>query len=72
MRIPAISDTWFFSQLRRSLGLIGREAMTISGVSRPTPAQKSLKPPPVPVDSITGVAKAALRPNCSAAAVMMG
>jgi hypothetical protein len=52
-----ISVTLFCAQVWISAGLIGREALAMSGCSTPTPAQKSLSPPPVPVDSIFGVLK---------------
>src|SRR5210317_1673419 len=38
-----------------SLGLIARLAFVISGVLTPIPLQNNFIPPPVPVDSITGV-----------------
>jgi hypothetical protein len=38
----------------------------------PRPSQKIFKPPPVPVDSTTGVLKPAALPNCSATAVEKG
>ncbi len=44
----------------------------MSGVSTPTPAQNSLMPPPVPVDSIFGVLNLLVLPNCSATAVVKG
>src|SRR3546814_19465106 len=44
----------------------------MSGWPTPTPAQNSLKPPPVPVDSTTGVLKLPVLPNCSATAVENG
>src|SRR3546814_19812997 len=51
---------------------MAREALLISGWPTPTPAQNSLKPPPVPVDSTTGVLKLPVLPNCSATAVENG
>jgi len=59
------------AQVSRSPSVIGREASLTSGVSRPTPAQNSLKPPPVPVDSTTGVLWPAL-PKASATALEKG
>ena len=38
-----------------SLALIRREALEMSGKREPTPEQNSLKPAPVPVDSMIGV-----------------
>jgi len=38
----------------------------------PTPPQNSLKPPPDPVDSTTGVLKSVFLPNRSATAVENG
>jgi hypothetical protein len=52
--------------------LMAREALVMSGCSTPTPAQKSLKPPPEPVDSILGVLKPLVFPNCSATTVANG
>ncbi len=49
-----------------------REALAMSGLSTPTPAQNSLMPPPVPVDSILGVLKVPLRPKFSATVVAKG
>ena len=54
------------TQRLRSLSLIGREAFAIEGCSAPTPAQKALKPPPVPVDSTIGVPKDVVAPKRSA------
>src|SRR5262245_43385081 len=51
---------------------MARDALLISGSSTPTPAQNSLKPPPVPVDSTTGVLNLPILPNCSATAVEKG
>ena len=44
----------------------------MSGVLVPSPLQKSLSPPPVPVDSIVGVLKSVERPNRSATTVAKG
>ena len=44
------------------------DAFVISGCCSPTPAQNSLAPPPVPVDSITGVLNPE-PPNLSATTV---
>ena len=49
--------TPFLVQSWNSVGLMRRDAFAMSGVSGPTPAQNSLSPPPVPVDSTTGVLK---------------
>src|SRR5262245_12469802 len=62
----------FFWQSSNSLFLMRREALDTSGCAGPTPAQKSLKPPPVPVDSTTGVLPPPVLPNCSATAVVNG
>src|SRR5262245_37944742 len=64
--------TPFLAQVSISESLILREALLMSGESTPTPAQKSLKPPPVPVDSTTGVLNLPTLPNCSATAVENG
>ncbi len=55
-----------------SLGNIRRDAPVISGRSMPTPEQKSCMPPPVPVDSTTGVGKSVRAPKLSATAVENG
>ena len=44
----------------------------MSGCWTPTPPQKSLNPPPVPVDSILGVLNAPALPNFSATTVAKG
>jgi hypothetical protein len=49
-----------------------RDEFATSGYCTPTPAQKALMPPPLPVDSIFGVLKAPRRPNCSATTVANG
>ena len=64
--------TPFLEQSSNSLFLMRREAFDTSGWPVPTPAQNSLKPPPVPVDSTTGVLPAPDLPNCSATAVVKG
>src|SRR5262245_11501104 len=64
--------TPFLAQVSISESLILREALLMSGSSTPTPAQNSLKPPPVPVDSTTGVLNLPALPNCSATAVEKG
>ena len=46
-------------QASSSVSLMRREALVMSGVLSPTPSQKSLMPPPVPVDSTTGAREAA-------------
>ena len=71
MLISTISVTPFLAQVSSSDFLIAREALLISGCWTPTPAQNSLKPPPVPVDSTFGVLKLPL-PNASATAVAKG
>ena len=55
-----------------SEALIRREALEMEGCSGPTPWQKALKPPPVPVVSTIGVAKRVEAPNCSATVVENG
>ena len=62
----------FFSQVSFSLDLIARLALVTSGCSRPIPAQKSFKPPPDPVDSITGALKFVFFANLSATIVAKG
>jgi hypothetical protein len=47
-------------------------ALVRSGCCTPTPAQNCLMPPPVPVDSTTGVLKAPPRPKVSATALLKG
>ena len=49
-----------------------REAFVTSTLSTPMPSQKIFIPPPVPVDSITGVLAPVALPNCSATAVVNG
>ena len=44
----------------------------MSGCSRPIPAQKSLRPPPDPVDSMTGALKSVFFANLSATIVANG
>jgi phospholipase C len=51
---------------------MAREALEMSGCWMPTPPQKSLNPPPVPVDSIFGVLKEPALPNRSATTVANG
>ncbi len=60
------------AQLSTSDFLIAREALLTSGVFTPTPEQNSLKPPPVPVLSMIGVANLVVRPNSSATRVVNG
>ena len=67
-----ISFTPFFAQLSTSDFLIAREALLMSAVPTPTPSQNSLKPPPVPVLSTTGVLKPVVLPNSSATRVENG
>src|SRR6056300_1142428 len=50
-----ISVTPFSKHICFSFGLMAREAFVISGVLTPIPLQNNFIPPPVPVDSITGV-----------------
>ena len=70
--ISVISVTPFFSQFLTSLIFILLEAFVISGCSVPKPLQKSLSPPPEPVDSMTGVLKPLVLPNLSATTVANG
>src|SRR5687767_11954889 len=49
-----------------------RDALATSGVLSPTPSQKSLMPPPVPVDSTTGAGKAEVCAKRSATVVEKG
>ena len=67
-----MSVTPALAQVSNSPLVMAREALVTSGLSPPTPAQNSLKPPPVPVDSTTGVLNAPALPNCSATAVVKG
>ena len=67
-----MSVTPFLAQSSNSAFLMWREALAKSGVSSPTPEQNSLRPPPVPVDSTTGVFMPVDLPNCSATAVVKG
>src|SRR5688572_6372812 len=64
--------TPFFLQASISLSLILRDAPVTSGVLSPTPPQNSFMPPPVPVDSTTGVLNFPVLPNFSATAVVNG
>jgi len=57
MRISMISVTPCLSQFWTSEALMRREALAMSGVDSPTPAQNSLRPPPEPVLSTMGVLK---------------
>ena len=52
--------------------LMRRDALTTSGWAGPTPAQNSFNPPPVPVDSTTGVLNLPVLPKASATAVVKG
>ena len=70
--ISTMSLTPFFWQSSNSDFFMRREALVTSGCCTPTPAQNSFMPPPVPVDSTTGVLPPALLPNCSATAVVKG
>jgi hypothetical protein len=47
-------ETPFFSQSFSSWDLICLELFAMSGYESPTPSQKSLNPPPEPLDSIVG------------------
>lgn len=49
-----------------------RDALVRSGCWTPTPAQNCLMPPPVPVDSTTGVLNLPVRPKVSATALVKG
>ena len=59
-------------QSASSLSLMAREALVKSGVPSPTPEQNSFMPPPVPVDSTTGVLNWPPWPSFSATAVVNG
>ncbi len=67
-----ISVTPLLRHMSTSDFLIRREALVMSGCSTPTPAQNSFRPPPEPVDSIFGVLKPVVLPNCSATTVANG
>ena len=62
----------FLVQRLYSLFLMRRDALVMSGVFTPTPAQNSFRPPPDPVASITGVLNLELLPNRSATTVANG
>jgi hypothetical protein len=72
MLISTISFTPFFWQVSNSPFFMRREALVTSALSTPTPSQKIFMPPPVPVDSTTGVLPSLDLPNCSATAVVNG
>src|SRR5512134_3554457 len=72
MRISVIAVTPALLQASISLSLILRDAPVISGVPSPTPLQNSFMPPPVPVDSTTGVLNLPALPKLSATAVVKG
>ena len=62
-------STPFVAQIAFSLSLIGRDALEMSR----SPAQKVLKPPPVPeVAMVTFTGDDAAAPNCSAIASVIG
>ena len=63
-----IFKTPFSAHCCNSLSLIFLEAFAISGVSIPNPEQNNFNPPPVPVDSTTGVGTLPFLPNSSATA----
>jgi hypothetical protein len=67
-----MSLTPFFWQLAYSFAFMRRDALAMSGNCGPTPLQKSLMPPPVPVLSTFGVLNLPPRPNCSATVVVNG
>ena len=67
-----MSLTPFFWQSANSPFFMRREALVASGWLSPMPAQNSFMPPPVPVDSTTGVLTPAVLPSCSATAVVNG
>ena len=67
-----MSEIPFASHFFTSFGFILLDAFVISGCSVPSPAQKSFKPPPDPVDSITGVLNPLVFPNLSATTVANG
>ena len=67
-----IEVTPAFLQVSTSLSLILRDAPVMSGVPSPTPLQNSFMPPPVPVNSTTGVLNLPALPKLSATAVVNG
>ena len=76
---PAIEEDWpvlsNFAELMAPFYPPAGDAgirRVMSGWPTPTPPQKSLKPPPVPVLSMIGVLKPLARPNSSATAVAKG
>src|SRR5690606_14974258 len=70
--ISTTSVTPFFLHSADSPFFRAREALVRSGWPTPTPEQNSCMPPPVPVDSTTGVLPPPDLPNCSATAVVKG
>ena len=70
--ISVMSVTPFSEHFLTSFIFILLEALVISGCSVPSPLQKSLRPPPEPVDSITGVLNPLVLPNLSATTVAKG
>ena len=66
------SVTPFLAQVSTSPFLIRREELVTSGYCTPTPSQKSLMPPPEPVDSTFGVLNFDPFPNRSATVVENG
>ena len=67
-----MSLTPFLVQSANSPFFMRREALVASGLLSPTPAQNSFMPPPVPVDSTTGVFMPEVFPKFSATAVVNG
>jgi hypothetical protein len=72
MLISTMSLTPVFAQESNSPFFMRREAFVTSGWPSPVPVQNNFMPPPVPVDSTTGVFMPEVRPNCSATAVVNG
>ncbi len=71
--ISVISVMPFFAHSFTSFILILLDALVMSGVDGPLPAQNNLRPPPEPVDSMIGALKPlSALPNSSATTVAKG
>ena len=67
-----MSVTPFLAQRSTSDFLMARDALVMSGYFTPMPAQNSLRPPPEPVLSMTGVLNLVVLPKRSATTVANG
>ncbi|MNN76862.1 hypothetical protein D3C81_1932770 [compost metagenome] len=70
--ISTMSVTPLATQRSNSPCFIGREALAMSGVEGPMPAQKAWMPPPVPKDSTRGAEPPEVRAKFSATRVAKG